>query len=173
MKKKTFDFHIFVMRLAAVLLSLVMLTSGMVSGRYARYVTSATGSDSARVAKFSVTQQSIQHRGQEKTRSASIPMPEILPGESEIVDILVEYDTEVSIRNIISVTNKYENLPLTINVGEKGGTASGSTFEGVYPSGHYTKEYEVTITWPKDSNSQNYIGMVDLIEIAVTTEQVD
>lgn len=172
MKKKKFDFHTFVMRLAAVLLSLVMLTTGMISGRYARYVTSATGSDGARVAKFTVTQQSIKY-GETDLTAVTIPMPEILPGGSETVDVLVTYDTEVAVRNIISVTNKYGNLPLTLSVGEKGGTASVGTFEGVYPSGAYTKEYAVTVTWPADSNSQNYIGMVDLLEITVTTEQID
>lgn len=171
MNKKKFDFHTFVMRLAAVLLSLVMLTTGMISGRYARYVTSASGSDGARVAKFTVTEQSIKYG--EKNLTTTVPMPEILPGESKTVTVLVEYDTEVAVRNIISVTNKYGNLPLALSVGEKGGTASGGNFEGVYPSGQYTKEYEVTISWPAESNSQDYIGMVDLLEITVITEQVD
>ena len=42
------------MRVIAVLLMLVMLSTAAVTGRFARYISSATGSDSARVAKFSV-----------------------------------------------------------------------------------------------------------------------
>jgi hypothetical protein len=172
MKEKKFDFHIFVMRLAAVLLSLVMLTTGMVSGRYARYVTSATGSDSARVAKFTVTQQSIKYGTTDLT--TMIPMPELLPGESKIVDMLVEYDTEVTVKNVISVESLYHNLPLTFRISEQNTDSSfAERAEFICESGKYTKAYQLTITWPADKNSQDYIGMVDLLEITVTTEQVD
>lgn len=42
------------MRLAAVLFCLVMISTHLMGGLYARYVTKGTGSDSARVAKFDV-----------------------------------------------------------------------------------------------------------------------
>ena len=48
--------HVIVLRAAAVLLILVMLSTSMVAGRYARYTSSASGNDSARVAKFRVTE---------------------------------------------------------------------------------------------------------------------
>lgn len=43
------------MRIASVLLVAVMLTTCVISGTFAKYVTSETGSDSARVAKWGVT----------------------------------------------------------------------------------------------------------------------
>ena len=43
------------MRIASVLLVAVILTTCAISGTYAKYVTSGSGSDSARVAKFGVT----------------------------------------------------------------------------------------------------------------------
>lgn len=43
------------MRIASVLLVAVILTTCAISGTFAKYVTSGTGSDSARVAKFGVT----------------------------------------------------------------------------------------------------------------------
>ena len=43
------------MRVAGLLLALVLVTSCFVGGTFAKYVTSGTGSDSARVAKFGVT----------------------------------------------------------------------------------------------------------------------
>ena len=43
------------MRMAAVLLVAVVLTTCAISGTFAKYVTSESGSDSARVAKFGVT----------------------------------------------------------------------------------------------------------------------
>lgn len=42
------------MRLASCLLVAVLLTTSMISGTFAKYVTTATGEDSARVAKFGV-----------------------------------------------------------------------------------------------------------------------
>ena len=43
------------MRLASLLLVLVLMTSSVVGGTFAKYVTSGTGTDSARVAKWGVT----------------------------------------------------------------------------------------------------------------------
>ena len=45
----------FMMRAASVLLVAVMLTTCAISGTFAKYVTSDSGSDFARVAKFGVT----------------------------------------------------------------------------------------------------------------------
>ena len=47
------------MRLASLLLVCVLLTTSVISGTYAKYVTRATGSDSARVAKFGVEVQAL------------------------------------------------------------------------------------------------------------------
>lgn len=46
--------HNIPMRMALVLLCLTMLTTHLTGGLYARYTTTATGSDGARVAKFDV-----------------------------------------------------------------------------------------------------------------------
>ena len=165
------ELHTIVLRLAAVLLSLVLITTGMVSGRYARYVTSASGSDSARVAKFTVTQSILQG---ETDLAQTIPMPEIKPGDTVVINIVLEYDTEVAVRNTIDVQSLYSNLPLTISVQEKGTETSGSSiFTAAYGPGTFKKEYEAAITWVRGSNDVDYIGMVDLIIITVTSEQVD
>lgn len=44
-----------IMRIASVLLVAVILTTCAISGTFAKYVTSGSGSDTARVAKFGVT----------------------------------------------------------------------------------------------------------------------
>ena len=165
------ELHTIVLRLAAVLLSLVLITIGMVSGRYARYVTSASGSDSARVAKFTVTQSILQG---ETDLTQTIPMPEIKPGETVIIDVVVEHDTEVAVRNTVDVQSLYSDLPLTISVQEKGTLSSqSSNFSAEYRPGTFTKKYEAAITWVRGSNDVDHIGMVDLITITVTSEQVD
>lgn len=43
------------MRVASIMLVLVLMTSSVISGTFAKYVTSGTGTDSARVAKWGVT----------------------------------------------------------------------------------------------------------------------
>lgn len=165
------ELHTIVLRLAAVLLSLVMLTTGLVSGRYARYVTSASGSDSARVAKFTVTQSILQG---ETDLTQTIPMPDIRPGETVPVTVKIDHDTEVAVRNTITVENVYSNLPLTFRIAETGTTGSdGSTLAVEYGPGTFEKEYVISVTWVSDGNDLNYIGMVDLLTITVTTEQVD
>jgi len=171
MRKKA-DIHIMVMRLAAVLLSLVMLTTGIVSGRYARYVTGATGSDSARVAKFKVNQ-SILYQEENLSQSATVPMPDILPGGSRSVFVEVAHDTETAVKNTFKVDST-GNLPLTFRVSEKNTRAAmGGEEEFTYTPGTFTVQYDVTITWPDTANAQAYIGMVDLLTITVTTEQID
>lgn len=179
MKKINFDFHVFVMRLAAVLLSLVMLTTGMISGRYARYVSGASGSDSARVAKFSVTQ-AIVYNGE--SLSASIRDVEILPGQTVVINVIVDYNMEVAAKSTITATNSYEgvpgNLPLSFVVYEPG-TDDGAATTGTYSfvanchSGEYQKEFVVQATFPDTGNPQAYIGMVDFLTVSVTTEQID
>jgi len=47
-------FNTILMRVIAVLLMLVLLSTAAVTGRFARYISSSSGSDSARVAKFNV-----------------------------------------------------------------------------------------------------------------------
>ena len=166
------ELHTIVLRLAAVLLSLVLITTSMVSGRYARYVTSATGSDSARVAKFMVTQQSIT-RGETEDLTKTIPMPLILPGESHTVNIAIAHDAEVAVNNIIEVSST-NNLPLQFSVSDRSSQqVLGNPASEYFAPGKHTKEYTVTISWPDTTNAQAYIGMVDLLTIKVTTQQVD
>ena len=166
------ELHTIVLRLAAVLLSLVLITTGMVSGRYARYVTSASGSDSARVAKFMVTQQSIT-RGETEDLTKTIPMTLILPGESHTVNIAIAHDAEVAVNNIIEVSST-SNLPLQFSVSDRSSQqVLGNPASEYFAPGMHTKEYTVTISWPDTTNAQAYIGMVDLLTIKVTTQQVD
>ena len=78
----------------------------------------------------------------------------------------------------IAVLSSDKNLSfpfsLTISVQEKGTETSGSSiFTAAYGPGTFKKEYEAAITWVRGSNDVDYIGMVDLIIITVTSEQVD
>ena len=164
--EKKWNIHTVIPRLAAVLLMLVLVTTSMVTGRYARYTTASTVSDSARVAKFVVSQSLVQGSTDLTT---TVPVPDIKPGETVTCTVEVVMDTEVAVRNTITVSSLYENLPLEFKIGPSDG---GTCTEDCQP-GKHSKTYEIHITWPSDQNNVQYIGMVDLLNITVTSEQID
>ena len=75
------------MRVASVLLVAVMLTTCVISGTFAKYVTSGEGTDSARVAKFGVT---VTANGETFTTSedgtvAGVSAKTVLSGDGDVV----------------------------------------------------------------------------------------
>lgn len=149
--------HVIMLRTAAVLLILVMLSTSMVAGRFARYTTSASGSDSARVARFSVTEAG------EFLQTASV---RIHPGETVPLAVQVKNDSEVAVTYSVTAENEYCNLPLEFVVldGEK-------TVAHLAPG--ETKALAVQIGWQAEETEDKYIGMVDLIHLTVHVTQID
>ena len=145
--------HGILLRTAAVLLILVMLSTSLVVGRYARYTSMATGSDSARVAKFEVVVSDSQ------TQFVSVL---IQPGETAEKVFTVENKSEVAMLLKFQVDNKYSNLPLHFQNPVSGVVAPGET-----------KMVPLEITWLADDNDDVYMGKVDLLEITVQAVQVD
>jgi len=142
------------MRTVAVLLMLVLVSTGIVSGRYARYVSSASGEDSARVAKFEVSVS--------ENEFASFFSVEIEPGGKVEKTVFVTNKSEVTVAMDFSVKNVYENLPLQILNQVGGEIAPGQT-----------KKVPLTIYWPEDKTDDSYCGKVDLLKISLTVVQVD
>lgn len=148
-----------ILHLAGILFCLTLFSMHLTSGLYARYTSSASGSDSARVARFDVT-------ADELSFSETIPA-EIAPGESNKQTINVKNNSETAIRYTISVENITDNLPLTFSVG---GDANSQTLE--LDAGK-TADCAVTVSWPDTSDALKYMGMVDLITVTMTAEQID
>lgn len=138
---------------ALVLMILTMISIHLTSGLYARYTTTATASDSARVAKFDVYVSATYDQ------LVSIL---IQPGEDVEKYFAVENKSEVAVVVKFDVASKYSNLPLEFQHLVSGVIAPGET-----------KNVPILITWPADENDDKYIGMVDLLEISVRVEQVD
>lgn len=138
---------------ALVLLMLTMISIHMTSGLYARYVSSASGEDSARVAKFDVSVSDAY--GQ----TVSVP---IQPGEEAEKYFTVTNKSEVAVSLKFAVTSKYSNLPLQFLHEVSAAVAPGET-----------KNVPLLITWPAAESDDKYIGMVDLLEISVQVVQVD
>ena len=147
------NIHVIVLRMVVVLLVLVCLSTAVVTGRYARYTSGATGSDTARVAKFEVSVSSVE------AQNVAIP---IQPGESAKKYFTVENKSEVSVALRFDVSSVHSNLPL----------------EFVHPvsdvvSPGATTDVPLLITWPGEYSDDKYIGMVDLLRISVNVEQID
>ncbi len=154
--------HVFMLRAAAVLLILVLLSASMVAGRYARYTTTASGSDSARVAKFHVT-----HSGEIPEAVQTIRV-NLRPGEKCPYSIQVVNDSEVAVAYTITAKSKYENLPLEFSLIDSDQPVAAA----VLVPGE-TKDLQYQVSWPADKNDDKYIGMVDLIHLTIQASQID
>lgn len=151
--------HVIALRTAAVLLILVMLSTSMVAGRYARYTTTAYGSDSARVARFSVTE--------EGSLFQTVPM-KVRPGSNIPAQVVVTNNSEVAVAYSIEVVNHYNNLPLTFKLQD--GEAAVDT-ANLAP--REVKTLKLLILWDEIKSDDKYIGMVDLIDLTIHVTQID
>lgn len=132
------------MRVASVMMVLVLMTSSVISGTFAKYVTKGESEDSARVAKFGVTVTAngdMFSQGYEDAKYTSIDVEGsasvwnksgdgkdlVAPGTAGSlarmtltgtpeVDVRVSYDAEVTIsNNWVAGTEKYFPLVIRVN----------------------------------------------------------
>ena len=164
--RRSEQINIWIFRIAAVLLCLTVMSVWGTSRLYARYSTSASGSDSARVAKFQITQ-----NGDALTQTQTITVEGMKPGDTNKYTVTVQSDSEVTVDYSISVKNVYENLPLEFKMQD----ASGKTItkDTIQPNDTATKTYTLQVTWPTSQTDQSYAGKVDLLNITLTAAQVD
>lgn len=151
--------HVIMLRAAAVLLILVALSTGMVAGRYARYTTSASGMDSARVARFSVT---------ESGNVTELLSLSISPGTAQNVTVTVANDSEVAIAYTIQAVNVHNNLPLEFQLMDGNEEVDAANLA---PGDR--KDITLRIHWQTGKTQDSYIGKVDLIRLTVTATQID
>ena len=167
------------MTVSGILLCLTLITSYMTAGMYARFVSSDTGSDSARVAAFRVTESG------EVSQSFSAALA---PGRPHMTQIVVDNASEVAVTYTISIKNESRNLPVVFILSDAAhGTAdefiangtplnaeSNYSYVGyIQPSTVCT--YYLMIHWPPttEENDIQYIGMVDRINVTLTATQTD
>lgn len=152
---------------AAVLLCLTLFSAHLTGGIYARYTTSASGSDSARVAKFEVTE-----AGTVLTDSITA---DLIPGAEETRTIQVTNNSEVVVKYSVTLTNETGNLPLTVSLAKTGGEAADGADYDVLAIGESAK-YTVSLYWPTSpeaNRSPEYSGKIDQVRITLTAEQMD
>ena len=158
------------MRTAAVLLLLVMLTTSVVSGHYARYTTTVTSGDSARVAKYEVTVAAasadtlkLDPNGTDKTASYNFS---VTSGS----EVTVEYDLVVVFPKAMQ-----EGITLTLTQGstEISLTQDGNIYKaanaGTFSPTGGTHAYTLTFA------ATEPIGADELKDIAIRVDarQVD
>lgn len=147
------------LRAAAVILLLILFTSCILAGRYARYTTAESGDDSARVAKFLITETG------ELTEARRI---ELVPSETVKLRVEVENGSEVDVEYSITADNPYENLPLEYTF-----LGDDTLSTKAYLKPGEIKEVYLQIHWQDDKTQDEYIGMVDVVYLKVTAVQVD
>lgn len=158
------------MRTVAVLLLLVLVTSSMISGRFARYVTTASFEDGARVAKFNI----IETKGPLMTQMEI----DILPGTSTSVIDVKNY-SEVAVAFTITVESLYDNIPLIFQVLDGDTVLATSAakedliFTDTIGAGQDSRNFQLQIIWPVSDTNINYCGRVDLIQVTLDAVQVD
>ena len=141
-----------------LLACLTLVSIHMTSGLYARYTTSASGQDSARVARFEVTT-NVQ------TQARDLVLTDIKPGYKQTINLQVENQSEVSVRYAFKVES-YENLPLVFSF-DQGGT--GELLLGQSQTALLT----LTITWPEDKTDVEYVSEIDLVTVVLVCTQID
>ena len=98
-----------------VLACLTLISVYMTSGLYARYTTRATSSDSARVAKFRVTDTlTVTDSKGDEVNSFTMIEDSLIPGESTTYAFEVQNDSEVAVRFSVRGEASINNLPLDI-----------------------------------------------------------
>lgn len=150
------------MLLAMVLLCLTMITTHLTSGLYARYIVRGSGEDDARVAKFYVTQ--------DATKFSENLTISIEPGTLE-KQIQVINDSEVAINYTLTIRNATQNIPLLFQVGDEATELAETTVSYSMAVGE-TNQYTMKVIFPQE-NADQYIKMVDTIEIVLIAEQID
>jgi len=163
----------------AVLLCATLYSTHLVGGLYARYTTSGSSNDSARVAAFNIEQ--------EGTIFQTV-QADIKPGDTaaQNVDLTINNKSEVAVECKIAIESVTGNLPsVELKLVPEANTpvvtsesdGSGASISTAQIAAGETAKYNLKITWtPNEENPEDdlaYMGMVDYVTIAVTATQID
>lgn len=171
------------LRIAAILLCLVSASLYLVTGLYARYTTSATGSDGARVAKFEISMGYLDETkaegeaGQIHSNPFQITMK---PGEKQTRKVTMKNDSEVAVECILTAENTMRNLPLVLKWQEDGvADQTKAEYSVSLPANDILRHtYTLYIEWPADdeqvvNRNVNYSKEVDQIVVTILCQQID
>lgn len=179
--------HMTVLRLAAVLLILVMLSTSMVCGRYARYTSSDAAEDSARIAAFvfhvNDTQNhyldisDIRQPGDNKTYKFTVSN---YFSDRVISEVDEEFFLSLELRGSLplecTLTGDGDNLSvkaveMNTTTGLDAANGAHHIFGAAVQRG---VEYELTVAWPPHEKNVAYsqAGLAELV-LTIAAQQVD
>ncbi len=158
-------FSVWIMRIAATIGCLTIISAYLLSGVYAKFSTSASGSDSARVAKFEVT--AYDFEGQE---DASLSVD----NKTATYSFKVSSNSEVSIKYDVILefpSNVPEGVEITID--GKSASVNGSVCTisdvGTFEAGKYENSHTMQIAVSLfDEDSE-----LNSVKVKVVASQID
>lgn len=184
-KTKT-HYSVLIFRVAALLAVLTLITSYLLSGAYSKFYTSASGGDSARVARFSPAFTSNSHE---------IIVSDELPGYSAEIPFEVKNTSDDKVSEVAMkykiVVKTTGNIPLTFTLYDKdehqlnsdSWDCNGISGEQIYEYENIslvfgvgtikTEKYKLKIEWPSDRKNAQFSGMTDAVYLGVEFLQID
>ena len=174
-----------VLRLAAVLLILVMLSTSMVCGRYARYTSSDAAENSARIAAFVfhvndtpnhyLDISDIRQPGDNKTYKFTVSN---YFSDRVISEVDEEFFLSLELRGslpLVCTLSDGDTITLNgMNVNAQGLTSGQGAIHTFTASVKTGKEYTLTVSWPDTENDVKYsrAGLSELV-LTIAAQQVD
>lgn len=157
--------------LAYILAATVVFTGVTFSG----YISTTSGSNVARVAKFEITE-TIDSSG------VYYVSADLYPGTYKDTKIIVKNTSEVVVDYMVSVANVSNALPLEFFVYEdenkdgewtEGENIVATPFTKTMEPSDQSTNYTLRVSWPAQENSAAYAGMKDIISITLDAVQKD
>lgn len=160
------------MCLAGVLLCLTLISVHLTGGLYARYSTSGTGGDSARVAILqsgeTVTMVTAQgHPGEVINKVSAIEVANFTGTGAD------QQVSEVALTCTLKAENVTGNIPLKLEFFQDEACTKAVEAFVFKPGVPETKNYYLKITWPAGESSGDYAFEIDAIRVTASAEQVD
>lgn len=144
------------------LLIMVVLSFSLVGNLLAKYSTGGGNSETARVAKFKITESGIS--------SIDISSEKFRPGFTFEQPVEITNESEVAVNYVLAKTTT-GNLPLRFELNDRDFTTS--TYSDIIEPNSAKKSYVMKVIWPETENNPEYSGMVDSIKLTLTVNQVD
>ena len=163
-----------------VLISLILFTSTLMGGLYARYVSHGGAGDSARVAKFDIVES-----GQDFQQAFAIGVdPQVEDAEAATVvvkdgAVVLTNRSEVAVKCTFS-TESTENLPLLYSWAcdelDAQVDAVNQTVSFALPPNDTAKTFDLTAKWDvsqEENRAFTYNRQVDGVILKIRCEQID
>ena len=155
--------------ISAYLTYLLVATLLFTGVNFSKFATTSSGEDSARVAKFAVTENSVE--------TEKIVFSDLIPGDTKTWEFTVSFDCEVAAQCKMLLTST-GNLPLQYILTHDGKMQEvnlSDLLEIYQVAAGYngTQTFTLTATWDEDDNNIEYMGMADAITLSIITEQID